>query len=90
MGSKKGGDHEAVIRALAQHPKLRPGKAKVLSDNLGLLKDLRVQADYKLDSLSPELVQKYSVKDWKGLAHVSLTFASQLLPSLKGEVPPWQ
>lgn len=90
---KSGGDHEAVVLALSQHKKVRPGKAKVLSDQLGQLKALRVQADYKLDSLSPELVRlfsDYSVKDWKGLAHTSLTLASQLLPSLKSEVHRWQ
>ena len=89
---RAGGRHEAVVRAILNAPGLGPGTAKVLSDQLGQLKDMRVQADYYCDPKNQRTVNmfgRYGVANWGGLAHNAMVFASMLLPSLKqlGAVP---
>lgn len=80
-GKKAGRDHEAVIQAVALHPRLGPGQRKVLADQLAQLKDARVQADYIRDSSSPSTLGtfgKYGVTSWLDLAHATMALASQV------------
>ncbi len=87
LGKAKGGVHAAVIRAVLGNQGLTAGDAKNYSDQLGQLKDIRVQADYFLQSSDPQtraLFARYGVTDWSGLAHNTLALTSNLLPSLKG------
>jgi hypothetical protein len=86
VGKKRVGSHEVIIKAVAQNSHLRRAHAKRLSDQLGQLKDMRVQADYYRDPLHKRTVSifaAYNVKDWPGLANAAMTLASNLLPSLR-------
>ncbi len=87
----RGGDHDTIVKAIAVHPRVPLGSLKTLSDQLGELKDARVQADYYCDPAHPgtlKLFTKYQVKDWNQLAHATLAIASHVLPNLKG-IPSW-
>lgn len=85
-GSRRGGTHEAVIKGLANNSRLRPQKAKRLSDQLGQLRDTRVQADYYRNPAHQRtltIFTKYGVQDWAGLTHAAMALASNLLPELQ-------
>ena len=47
-GSKRGGSHEVVIKGIEQNLNSRRGRSKLLSDQLGELKDLRIVANHFL------------------------------------------
>ena len=82
----RGNSHEAVIKALANHPSIQPARAKRLSDQLRQLKDNRIQADYTRDPQNPRRASVFAthqVTDWSGLAHVSMILASNLILDLK-------
>ena len=89
--SRSRGSHNDIQNALATHQGIRPGQRKRLKDQLGELKDLRIQADYILDpthSRTTNLHARYGVSGWEGLAHQAMALASNLLPDLR-QVPTW-
>ena len=79
-------DHSAVELAIAQNRRIgSSGRAKRLSDRLGQLQEMREMADYKLDTTGTavtDVFAKHRVKDWDGLARVTLALATNLLPEL--------
>lgn len=85
-GSQRGGTHDAVIKGLANNRLLRPQRAKRLSDQLGQLRNTRVQADYYRNPAHQRTVSiftTYRVNNWADLAHATMTLASNLLPDLQ-------
>ena len=84
------GSHEVIIVALSMNKSVRPVVAKRLSDQLGELKDMRIQADYFRDPShrgTTSVFARYAVSDWLGLAHEAMTLASNLLPDLRKVSP---
>ena len=84
--NKSPGSHEAVLLALSTNKRVRLGVAKRLADQLGELKDMRIQADYFRDPTHREttiIFSRYSVTGWLELAHQAMTLASNLLPDLE-------
>jgi hypothetical protein len=63
-----------------------------MSDQLGQLKNFRLQADYVRDNSSQKLalmLRNYSATNWHDLANAAMALASQLLPSVNNKVPRW-
>lgn len=84
---REAGEHEVVILAIAQNRNISSsGRAKNLTDAIRELKDLRVQADYKLDPSdmgTQTSYSRYGVANWAELAHQAISLTALLLPDLR-------
>ena len=86
VGHRRAGSHEVVLEAIKSHPRLGPARGKRISDQLGQLKDMRIQADYYRDTQNRNTISIFTTNtanDWIGLANAALALASNLLPELQ-------
>lgn len=84
-GKRRVGTHEIVLLAIPHSPGPSAGRLKTSADQLGELKDMRVQADYFRNPDHPRTIpvfKKYQVTAWDGLAHQAMQLASNLLAPL--------